>query len=228
MANLDFGQGDIVAPKGNESPVVGADSNEKTLKRTLSALQRGPFRFQRNNILAFEDGSNEYLFLVLGGVVRTCKTFKDGSRRVVAFYLSGDLFGWPDPHLSIEAATDAIVLFIKRGPLVSIAARDNRIGSFLLDITTNELRRAQEHALLMSRDATCRVATFLTEFSKRSKRSNCLDLPMSHQDIADHLGLTIETLSRVITGLERAGSITRESPRKLIIRNQLALERAMD
>src|SRR5215475_2002764 len=209
MANLDFGGADIIARNRKEPPFIDADCSEKAVRRTLSALQHGPFRFQRNNILAFEGESNEYLFLVLGGVVRSCKTFKNGSRSVVAFYLSGDLFGWPDPNLSIEAATDAIVLFIKRGPLVSIAAQENRIANFLLDITTNELRRAREHALLMSRDATCRVATFLTEFSKRSKRSNCLDLPMSHQDIADHLGLTIETLSRVITGLERAGSITR-------------------
>ena len=227
MANLDFGGADIVALKRKESPDIGADCSEKALKRTLSALQHGPFRFQSNNILAFEGESNETLFLVLGGVVRSCKTFKNGSRSVVAFYLPGDLFGWPDPNLSIEAATDAIVLFIKRGPLVSIAAQENRIANFLLDITTNELRRAREHALLMSRDATCRVATFLAEFSKRSKRPK-RDLPMSHQDIADHLGLIIETLSRVITGLERAGSLTRESPRKLIIRNRLALERAMD
>jgi len=225
MAKLDFNRTHFVGAQ-----VIDFDPScrEPRLKLTLSALQRGPIRFCRGNLIAHENKSADYLFLVVSGVVRSCKMFENGNRSIGAFYLSGDLFGWRNPNFSIEAATDAVVLFIKRRPLISIAERENRIASFLLDITSNELRRSQDHALLMSKDATCRVAAFIVELSKRSGGMNCLHLPMSHQDIADYLGLTIETLSRVITGLEQTGLVTRESPRRLIIRDKLALERMMD
>ena len=233
MVSLDIGKLHIVASKPDKFSAIGADfsdafCSEQALKHALSALQCGPIRFHRENIIACDGERADYLFLVVSGVVRSCRTFENGSRSIVAFYLPGDLFGWPNVDLSVEAATDAIVLFIKRKSLLTLAARENRIGNFLLEIMTTELRRAQEHALLMGRDARSRVVTFLTELSRRSGKLPCLDLPMSHRDIADHLGLTIETLSRVITGLERTGLITRASARKLIIRDQLALECAMD
>jgi CRP/FNR family nitrogen fixation transcriptional regulator len=232
MANLDFGDA-LIASRPRKASALGTDFseaffNEVALKRALSALQRGPIRFHRDNVIACDGDSADYLFLVVSGVVRTCKTFENGSRNIVAFYLPGELFGWPNLDLSVEAATDAIVLFIKRKPLNALAARENRIANFLLELMTNELKRAQEHALLMGRNARCRVTRFLTELSSRSGKLASLDLPMSHKDIADHLGLTIETLSRVITGLERTGLVSRASPRRLIIKNKLALERVLD
>jgi CRP/FNR family nitrogen fixation transcriptional regulator len=153
--------------------------------------------------------------------------FQNGARSIAGFYLPGELFGWTElKHaLSVEAATDAMVLYLKRSALFSIAARDSRIASFLLAATTNELRRAQEHALLISRSAKCRVATFLLDLSRRIGKAKYLDLPMSHQDIADHLGLTIETVSRTITELERSELIARISPRTLVLLNRPSLLR---
>jgi CRP/FNR family transcriptional regulator, nitrogen fixation regulation protein len=196
-----------------------------TLKRALAALQRGPIRYCRNNVIACEGESADYIFLVVSGVVRTCKTFGNGNRNVVAFYLPGDLFGWNGQKctLSVEAATDAMVLFIKRSGLLSLAARESRVSNFLLSITTSELGRAQEHGLLMSKSAKSRLASFLTDLSKRWGKTELINLPMSHQDIADHLGLTIETLSRNITGLERSGVIARVSPRSVMVRDRRAL-----
>jgi len=204
--------------------------DDKTLKRALSALQRGPIHFCRNNVIACEGEAADYIFLVVSGVVRSCKTFRNGTRNVVAFYLPGDLFGLDDQKcpLSIEAATEAMVLFIKRSGLLSLAARESRVANFLLAITTGELRRAQEHGLLMNRNAKCRVATFLTDLSKRLGKTGSISLPMSHQDIADHLGLTIETLSRTISELERLRLIARVSPRSLIVRNNYSLSLLRD
>jgi len=204
--------------------------DDKTLKRALSALQRGPIHFCRNNVIACEGEAADYIFLVVSGVVRSCKTFRNGTRNIVAFYLPGDLFGLDDQKcpLSIEAATDAMVLFIKRSGLLSLAARESRVANFLLAITTGELRRAQEHGLLMNRNAKCRVATFLSDLSKRLGKTGSISLPMSHQDIADHLGLTIETLSRTISELERLRLIARVSPRSLIVRNDYSLSLLRD
>jgi CRP/FNR family transcriptional regulator, nitrogen fixation regulation protein len=172
-----------------------------------------------------------YLLFVVSGVVRSCKICKSGTRSVVAFYLPGDLFGWIDPQLSlsIEAATDTEVLFIKRSGLLSLASRDARVANVLLRATTNELARAQEHVLLMSKSAKCRAATFLTDLWVRLGKPQYLDVPMSHQDIADYLGLTTETFSRSITDMERSGLIARvASQRRLLLQNHFGLRRVMN
>jgi CRP/FNR family transcriptional regulator, nitrogen fixation regulation protein len=204
--------------------------DQRSVQRALSALQRGPIHFHRNNVIACEGEAADYIFLVVSGVVRSCRTFQNGTRNVVAFYLPGDLFGWSDQNysLSVEAATDAMVLFLKRSALMSVAARESRVASFLLDIATNELHRAQERAVLMGRSAKSRVATFLTDLSRKLGTPNSLDLSMSHQDIAEHLGLTVETLSRTITGLERSGLVSRVGTRTLILRNDRLLSQVSE
>jgi CRP-like cAMP-binding protein len=58
---------------------------DNTLKRKLSALQRGPFRFYRDNLIGGEEG--DYIFFVVSGVIRSCKTYQEGARGIVAFYL---------------------------------------------------------------------------------------------------------------------------------------------
>jgi CRP/FNR family nitrogen fixation transcriptional regulator len=230
MATIELERTSVAASNDNETTTAvdfpEAFGDKRTFKRALSALQRGPIRFHRNNVIACEGDAADYLFLVVSGVVRHCKTFENGSRRIVAFYLPGDLFGWSNAEheLSVEAAADAMVLFIRRAGLLSIASRESRVASLLLASATNDIRRSQEHALLMSRRATCRVATFLAELWTRSGKPKCLDLPVSHRDIAEYLGITIETVSRIITGMERSGLISRVSARRLIIRNEIALE----
>jgi CRP/FNR family nitrogen fixation transcriptional regulator len=238
MAHVDFSKPSGLAPRYDQIPEAlkvpkdcsGAFADAQRVKRALSALQRGPIRFRRNNVIACEGDAADYIFIVVSGVVRSCKTFQNGTRGVVAFYLPGDLFGWSDQNytLSVEAATNATVLFLKRSALVAVASRESRVANSLLDLATIELRRAQEHGLLMSRSAKCRVATFLTELSKRLGKTGSIHLSMSHQDIADHLGLTIETLSRTITELERSGLIARMPPRSLMVRKQYSLSHLVD
>jgi len=201
--------------------------DQKLVQRTIVALRRGPIRYHRDQVIVCEGDPADYIFLVVDGIVRSCRTFQSGARSIAGFYLPGELFGWTDlKHpLAAEAATNALVLYLKRSALLAVATRDSRIASFLLAATTNELRRTQEHALLMSRSARCRVATFLLDLSRRLGTAKYLDLPMSHQDIADHLGLTIETVSRTITELERSEVIARLSPRTLVLLNRASLFR---
>jgi len=236
MANLDF----CTAPfaESNDTKIFGtADTaahfakvfdGNATLQRTLSALQRGPVRFYQDSVIALNEDVADYLMFVVRGVVRSCKVCKSGNRSIVSFYLPGDFVGWVDGKLSlsIEAATDTELLFIKRKGLVSLASQNVRLANVLLTATTNELARSQEHVLLMSKSAKCRAATFLSDLWVRLGKAQYLDVPMSHQDIADYLGLTIETLSRSITDLERAGLIARvPSQRRLILQNHFGLRR---
>jgi CRP/FNR family nitrogen fixation transcriptional regulator len=235
MANLDF----CTAPfaESNDTKIFGtADTaahfakvfdGNATLQRTLSALQRGPVRFYQDSVIALNEDVVDYLMFVVRGVVRSCKVCKSGNRSIVSFYLPGDFVGWVDAKLSlsIEAATDTELLFIKRKGLVSLASQNVRLANVLLTATTNELARSQEHVLLMSKSAKCRAATFLSDLWVRLGKAQYLDVPMSHQDIADYLGLTIETLSRSITDLERAGLIARVPARRLILQNHFGLRR---
>jgi len=199
----------------------------KSLARTIFALRRGPIRYRRDQTIVIEGEASDYIFLVISGAVRSFRSFQNGTRSIVAFYLPTEFSGLtthPTHLLTAEAAADANILFFKRSALFSMASHESRIAKFLLTATFHELRRTQEHSLLISRDARCRVASFLIDLSNRTRTQTCLDLPMSHQDIADHLGLTIETLSRVITQMENSGFIARgRSTRDLILNNRHAL-----
>jgi CRP/FNR family nitrogen fixation transcriptional regulator len=175
-------------------------------------------------VIACEGDTADYIFLVVSGVVRRCKTFQNGERSVVAFYLPGNLFGWDnETHpLSIEAASDVMVMFIKRRGLTTLAEGNARLAGFLRSVILDELQRAQQHAATISMSVKGRLLAFLQDWSKRSGTPGRLHLPIGYQDIADHLGIKIETLSRTITELEQSGLLTRSPPRgTLTLRRQL-------
>jgi CRP-like cAMP-binding protein len=126
---------------------------------------------------------------------------------------------------SAEAVTDCKVLVIKRSALTSLAARDPEVSRRLWDMTARELQRAQGHIMLLIKTAQERVAGFLLEMSTRSTSANEIELPMSRQDIADYLGLTIETVSRTLTQLENTAAIAVPTSRRIVLRNRSALSR---
>ncbi|HET7802825.1 MAG TPA: cyclic nucleotide-binding domain-containing protein [Pseudolabrys sp.] len=192
--------------------------SEHSLKSALSALQRGPIRFMRDHVIACEGESADYVFLVMSGVVRSCKTFQNGERAVVAFYLPGDMFGWGDEirPLSIEAASDAVVMLIKRKGLATLAETNTQLATFLRTVVTRELERARVHAASINISAKDRFLTFLKDWSKRSGASSTVYLSIGYQDIADYLGFNIETLSRVITRLQKSGVLSRTGSRRTL------------
>ncbi|MDE2373093.1 MAG: helix-turn-helix domain-containing protein, partial [Hyphomicrobiales bacterium] len=87
------------------------------------------------------------------------------------------------------------------------------------------LRRMQDRILLLVKSAQERVAGFLLEMAERACANNIVELPMSRQDIADYLGLTIETVSRTLTGLETVAAIEVPTSRRIVLRNRSALNR---
>jgi CRP-like cAMP-binding protein len=184
--------------------------------------------FTRNAEIYGENERAEYLYKLLSGSVRTYKVLNDGRRQIGAFYLPGDLFGLEvgENHtLSAEAIIDCKVLVIKRSSLIGLAMRDPEIARKLWTTTACELQRAQDHIMLLIKTARERVAGFLLEMSARSAAATEVDLPMSRQDIADYLGLTIETVSRTLTQLENAATIAVPASRRIVLRNRGALSR---
>jgi CRP-like cAMP-binding protein len=184
--------------------------------------------FARNSEIYGEGEPADYLYKVVSGTVRTSKILSDGRRQIGAFYLPGDIFGLEigDDHaFSAEAITDSRIVVIKRSIVIEAAERDADIAHQLWTVTGRELRRVQNHILLLIQSAQERVAGFLLEMSNRVSGGNSFDLPMSRQDIADYLGLTIETVSRTFTRLESTAAIEVPTARRIVLRNRPALNR---
>jgi CRP/FNR family transcriptional regulator, nitrogen fixation regulation protein len=184
--------------------------------------------FARNSEIYGENEPADYLYKVVSGTVRTYKVLVDGRRQIGGFYLPGDMFGLEtgDEHtFSAEAITDCKIIVIKRSAVVALAARDNEVARQMWELTAHELQRAQDRILVLIKSAQERVAGFLLEMSDRASVGGAVELPMSRQDIADYLGLTIETVSRTLTQLEKSATIELPTSRRIVLRNRSALTR---
>jgi CRP/FNR family transcriptional regulator, nitrogen fixation regulation protein len=182
--------------------------------------------FPRNTEIFGENEPADYVYQVISGSVRTYKILNDGRRQVAGFYLPGDVFGleFAEGHtFSAEAIADTKAILVKRSALMALATGNATISRELLAITGRELRRVQDHVLLLVKSAQERVVTFLLEMAERARAGITVELPMSRQDIADYLGLTIETVSRTLTGLESAAAIEVPTSRRIVLRNRSAL-----
>jgi len=184
--------------------------------------------FARNTEIYGESDPVEYLYRVIKGSVRTCKVFRNGRRQIAAFYLPGDVFGFEagDRHtLSAEAIVNCQLLVLRRAAVAALAARERSVGDQLWAMTVAELHRARDQVMLVVKSAQERVAGFLLEMSRRSHDSDHITLPMSRQDIADYLGLTIETVSRALTQFKDAKAIALPTARHIVLRDREALKR---
>jgi CRP-like cAMP-binding protein len=206
-----------------QAPHAGKDRPAGTIE-LMGAL----VPFARNTEIYGENEPADYLYKVVSGTVRTYKVLVDGRRQIGGFYLPGDMFGLEtgDEHaFSAEAITDSKIIVIKRSAVVALAARDNEVARQMWELTARELQRAQDRILVLIKSAQERVAGFLLEMADRASAGGAVELPMSRQDIADYLGLTIETVSRTLTQLEKTATIELPSSRRILLRNRSALNR---
>lgn len=207
------------AISGQQRPAQEPASTMDLMGATMS--------FARNVEIYGENEPADYFYKVLSGCVRTSRILANGRRQIGAFYFPGDAFGLEgnDAHaFAAEAITNCQVLMIKRSVASAAAGRDAGIAKELWSLTSCELQRAQAHVLLLIRTAQERVAGFLLEMARRIRSSNEFDLPMSRQDIADYLGLTIETVSRVFSEFQGTATIALPSSRHVVLRDRRALQ----
>ena len=200
--------------------------NTDSLSQTMH-LMGATMAYPHNTEIFGENEPADYLYKVISGSVRTYKILSDGRRQVGGFYLPGDIFGleFSDEHtLSAEAISDAKVLVVKSSALSALAARDPSVAQQLFALTGRELHRVQDRTLLLIKNARERVGSFILEMAERASENNTIELPMPRQDIADYLGLTVETVSRTLTSLETASAIeVSPSSRRIVLRNRAAL-----
>jgi CRP/FNR family nitrogen fixation transcriptional regulator len=180
---------------------------DKLFGRTLHAA--------RDAEIYAEGSPATHIFKVVSGAVRTCKIMRDGRRQVGEFALPGDFFGWNGigAHFySAEAVADSMLISYARRDVDHASAADREALRALHLMVLESLSAAQRRLLLLGRKtAVERVASFLLEMHERgSGKADEVRLPMTRSDIADHLGLTVETVSRALSSLKQSGAVLLE------------------
>jgi CRP/FNR family transcriptional regulator, nitrogen fixation regulation protein len=214
-------------------PASEQHAEDESLERWMQLIG-GVTYYPRRVQIVHEDEAADRLYKVISGTVCTYKVLSDGRRQIGGFYLAGDIFGLEcaEGHsLAAETITNAKVLVIRKSVLSALAGRNAALTNHLLSLTARELARVQDRVLLLSsKSAQERVVGFLLEMSKRGlsngdglELANSVELPMSRQDIADYLGLTIETVSRTLWALEHCGAITISRRRRIQFRSRSTL-----
>ncbi len=191
----------------------------KTTESASPAPAGVPMSFARNAEIFAEGETSGYLYKVVSGVVRVSNLLPDGRRQISAFHLPGDMFGFETDdvyHASAEAVVPVKVIAYKWQGLIGAGPQSSSVVRELLRLTMMGLRQAQEHVLLLGRkNALERLSAFVLEMAVRSDAKGVLDLAMPRHDIADYLGLTLETVSRMFAELKELGAIKLESARRV-------------
>lgn len=177
----------------------------------------------------FRQGDAVHLvYRVLSGTVASYRLLSDGRRQVTGFHLPGDFVGLEagvEHATSAEALCRVDALAMERGELANRAITDSGLARALWQVTIRSFQRSERHALILARQgATERVAAFLLEFAERMNRPEVIDLPMTRQDIADHLGLTIHTVSRTLSQLQAQELVEARSSRQVRLLQRQRLE----
>jgi CRP/FNR family transcriptional regulator, nitrogen fixation regulation protein len=211
----------IPVPAHEAPPLDGSDLVQ------AMALMGARMSFPRNAEIYGEGEPADFVYQVVSGAVRTSKILSDGRRQIGGFYLPGDIFGLDlgDEHaFSAEAIGDATVIYVRRSAVLALADRDGHVARQLWAATARELSQAQRRVLLLIQSAQERLAGFLLEMAERARSNDSVDLAMTRQDIADYLGLTIETVSRTLTALAEEAVIEVPSARRILLRDRAMLE----
>ena len=202
---------------------------DKRSETATSAVLSGmPMTYPRGGEIYGEGEAFGHIYQVVSGVVRIAKLLPDGRRQISGFYLSGDIFGFEAGdirHFSAEAVVQTKIIAFRWQSLIANGTRS--IGFFyeLLNVAMKDLRHTQAQLLVVGRKSALeRVAAFLLEMSERSASPDFVELAMPRHDIADYLGLTLETVSRMFAELKDLGVIALDGARRvrLLDRDRLA------
>ena len=213
------------------APAIAMRGAANMPQRAAAVRSVGTVRVLAKGEELFAEGDEaDHFFKVVKGTVRTYKLLNDGRRQIDAFHLAGDIFGLEtgaEYRFSAEAVECTTVMAVRRCRFTTLAQDDPAFGDQLMSSMMTSLERAHDHMLLLGRKtAQEKIATFLLDMAARISKSDRFDLPMQRSDIADHLGLTIETVSRTLTQLAKDGLIKlAAASRSVVLCDRAALQR---
>ncbi len=219
-------------------PASGAPARPPTLTRPWPAPARAdvealPRLFRAKEMVFLEDEPADYAYRVVEGAVRLHRTTPDGRRQLVGFACPGDWLavgaGESYSHTA-EALVDSRLKPLSRAEYERRLREDRAFLDEMMQTAASKLRQAEEQMILLGqRSALEKVASFLVSFARRlGEYAVEVRLPMDRTDIADYLGLTIETVSRKFTQLKVAGVIALPTPTCVRILDRDALTAVAD
>jgi len=177
--------------------------------------------YHENSVIYAQGEAAGPLYLVEFGTVRLCRLTADGRRQISAFHFSGEIFGFEfgsEHHHYAESVDGAGIRLLRR-------AMDGPLAERLLPLALRNLSRAQDHLLVLGRqNASEKIAAFLLDLAERQGSDRFISLPMQRNDIADYLGLTFETVSRILRKLKDARIIRLPSISRVEVLNLGALK----
>ena len=196
------------------APWLGGDAGARIrLGHTVAATAER--RLDAHEHLYLEGQEQSHVYLVLEGVAGLYKLLPDGRRQILSFACPGDMIGLDCPHVHGDSAEALGPLRVRAIPLNAIdrlIASEPGFGQTLLAMAAEEIADTRERLVSLGRGSAAeKVAGFVLRLARRNAALGCeggtIELPMKRSDIADFLGLAIETVSRNITRLRRARAI---------------------
>ncbi len=214
---------------------VCADVGARDLARLQRRVERIPV--PARNVVA-GGGRDAQIVTLVEGVVMAYVSLADGprhaTRQVIGFHFAGDLLAWPDdgatpdgggpPRVTLQSLTAAEICRIEDARLGDARHGFPALADRLLKLVGARVAAARAHVVMLGRGtAEQRVAWFLMGLARRADdgdgaRSE-IDLPMSRADIADYLGLEVETVSRVFSRLKSDGVLSLSAPKQVVLRD---------
>ncbi|MGF1503494.1 MAG: Crp/Fnr family transcriptional regulator [Paracoccaceae bacterium] len=193
-------------------PIAG--SRAATLAE-LFALRGTPCSFARNKTIASEESPIERVYRIERGFVRCCSYTEDGLRQIFDFAGPGDLLGFPDLetwHFTAEAIGPVAARYLKPDTLDAVLIAEPRIAKALRRHCVQQFARRERHLVWLSYlQSDDRLQAFLEAFARLGEtQDGFVELPMTRKDLGDHLGMTLETVSRCFGSLKRCGRIAME------------------
>ena len=171
-------------------------------------------RFARNETIYGEGESARFIYRVVTGAVRKCRHMPDGRRQIMEFRLAGEFFGLLETEeymLTAEALGDTVVIAYPRSQIARLGDENPELRHYLSKMLCARFVASQNHLVMLGRQtAQERLASFLVELidHNHTDDGDMLELPMNRQDIADYLGLTIETVCRLLSAMKRQRLVT--------------------
>jgi CRP/FNR family transcriptional regulator, nitrogen fixation regulation protein len=183
-------------------------------------------RFAGNVEIYRQHEPAEYLYQLVTGAVQTFDDLLDGSSLVDEFYLPGEIFGLESGNqhaFSAKTLQSSNIVLIKRALVESEVLQNIDFAIQLQAATANELGRKRQHLALLGMNARERVAGFLLDLSERAGAIDEIELPMFQQDIANYLRVSLETVCRMLSLLQKCGAIDMQNRRQIVLRNRALL-----
>jgi CRP/FNR family transcriptional regulator len=187
--------------------------------------------FQAGQTVIWSGDRMDFVASVVSGIATLTQTMEDGRRQMVGLLLPSDFVGRPGRSTApydVTATTDLVMCCFRKKPFEDMMAQTPHVAQRLLEMTLDELDAAREWMLLLGRKtAREKIASLLAIIARRdtglkqkaTKGAISFDLPLTREEMADYLGLTLETVSRQMSALKRDGVIELEEKRRIVVPN---------